>query len=109
MFLYLQAFVRDSGASFTDSTFTQYWDQTMARTEARRFNVSYFAPTAARSIFVIHFTDVAPEEMWEGASTVMGNSVRAWNRVYWRDKRQKQVNKVVTAMSSIDQGMVSWG
>lgn len=81
----------------------------MVRTEASRFQATRFAPTAARSIFVMHFTDVAPEEMWEGAATVMGNSVRAWNTIYWRDKRQRLVNKVVSAMSTVDEQMVSWG
>lgn len=79
----------------------------MANTEARRYNARYFPPTAARSIFVMHFTDVAPEEMWEGAATVMGNSVRTWNNVYWRNKRQRLVDRVVGAMANRD--MVMWG
>lgn len=81
----------------------------MTRTESHRFNVRYFSPTAARSIFVMHFTDVAPEDMWEGAATVMGNSVRAWNRIYWRDKRQKTVDKAVNGMARMNELMVSWG
>lgn len=81
----------------------------MIATEASRFDAQYFPPIAARSIFVMYFTDVAPEDMWEGAATVMGNSVRAWNRVYWRDKRQKLVTKVVTAMSKMNKDNVCWG
>jgi hypothetical protein len=57
----------------------------------------------------MHFTDVAPEDMWEGAATVMGNSVRAWNRIYWRDKRQKTVDKAVNGMARMNELMVSWG
>ena len=81
----------------------------MAREEAGSFGVIPFPPTAARSIFVMHFTDVAPEEMWEAAATVMGNSTRAWNSIYWRNKRQRLVSKVVTAMGKLNEDNVSWG
>lgn len=81
----------------------------MNSTDSERFNVTYFPPIAARSIFVMYFTDIAPEDMWEGAATVMGNSVRAWNRVYWRDKRQRKVEKVVATMSKWNKDNVSWG
>lgn len=82
----------------------------MVDTEAHtRFNVPYFPPVSARSVFIMSFTDVAPEEMWEGAATIMGNSVLTWRNVYWRDKRQKLVDKVVTGMADLTGKMATWG
>lgn len=68
----------------------------MKRT-ASDYGVQVFPPSLARTSFVSEYTNslgVHPT-MWDGAATVMGNTVRTWERNYSPHKRSKECQRSV--------------
>ena len=92
---------RDMNA-FSDSTFCHYWSSCFGpKSLATEMGVSYFAPSAARKMFVEDYTcanGVSPS-MWDGAAVVMGNSVAQWGAVYNPSKRKRQAQASVDSYS----------
>lgn len=87
-----------SGASnpFSPATFHHYWTRLLDR-RAKEFGVTCFPPSLARTSFVSEYTNslgVHPN-MWDGAATVMGNTVRTWHRNYSPHKRSRECQRSV--------------
>ena len=82
-------FVNDQGKPFTDVTFVHYWGKCMLT--ARAFDIQYYPPSRARTIFVEEWTAVHQEEpdMWDGAAAVMGNSVEQWRQTYNPSRKRR--------------------
>ena len=94
-------FVLDSGKAFDDSTFVQYWSKAMRQT-AGKFNLPYFPPSKARTMFVEAYTEQnggMEPSFWDGASAIMGNTPQQWNASYRPSKRQRDADKVVGSYS----------
>lgn len=110
-------FLSGSGSSFTESTFNHFWKVLLSTTSTFQF-----PPTLARTLFVEAYcggfrvegpkkcsvliaphpccfagaTGVGmPQELWSGASTVMGNSPRTWERNYAPLLRQSRAQEAV--------------
>eukprot|EP00955_Chlamydomonas_euryale_P070239 360693-Chlamydomonas_euryale.AAC.1 len=80
------------------SVFTQTWARIMKGCPiAARLGLQYFAPSAARTIFVEGYTSthgVGPE-LWEGAALIMGNSVQQWFQSYNPSKKRRLAQQTV--------------
>ena len=60
-------------------------------------SIPYFPPSLARTSFVDAYTDefgVEPS-FWDGAATVMGNTVKMWNEQYNPKKRGREAEMAV--------------
>lgn len=55
-----------------------------------------------RSLFVEAFTEANPQDhnLWEGAATMMGNSLAAWRRVYNPSRKRRLAQLAVNAHAS---------
>jgi len=82
-----------SGKPFSTVNFTHYWKSLM-KTAA---GIPYFPPSLARTSFVDKYTDEFGEEpaLWEGAATIMGNTVKMWNEQYNPLKRGREAQAAV--------------
>ena len=81
------------GKQFSACNFTQYWGILMKSAK----DIPYFPPSLARTSFVDSYTSVFGEEpeAWEGAATVMGNTVKMWNEMYNPLKRGREAQAAV--------------
>lgn len=86
-------FVSNQGKTFSDSTFVHYWDSLMSN--AKQFGFERFPPTYARTIFIEDFTLTGEASLMEGASMVMGNSVRQWEATYNPSRKRRLVENSV--------------
>ena len=91
-------FATRSGRPFSTANFTQYWKAIMKTA----VGVPYFAPSLARTCFVDKYTDEFGEEpaLWEGAATIMGNTVKMWNEQYNPLKRGREAQAAVDRHSA---------
>lgn len=82
-----------AGQAFSAQTYTHYW-KTIMKSATK---VPYFPPSLARTSFVDKYTSLNGEEpaMWEGAATVMGNTVKTWMLQYNPLKRQREAQAAV--------------
>lgn len=87
-------FVSNIGNSFSDSTFVHYWDTLMAN--SRDFGFQRFPPTYGRTIFVEAYTEAGDPALMEGASIVMGNSLKQWRAHYNPSRRRRMVESSVS-------------
>ena len=80
------------GNSFSPQTYTHYWATIM-----KSASVPYFPPSLARTSFVDEYTSTFGEEpaMWEGAATIMGNTVKTWMEAYNPRKRARDAQAAV--------------
>jgi hypothetical protein len=69
----------------------------------------YLALNAYRSVFVTDRMEnpERPGPSNEGASIIMGNSVRQWHASYWPTKRQTQVGEATGAMQVYREALLS--
>lgn len=86
-------FATKSGKQFSAANFTQYWGILMKSAK----DIPYFPPSLARTSFVDSYTSLFGEEpdAWEGAATVMGNTVKMWNEMYNPLKRGREAQDAV--------------
>jgi hypothetical protein len=86
-------FVTRRGGAFTAVTFTHQW-KTLMRSSSE---IEYFCPSLARTAFVSEYTNTSglPADMWDGAATVMGNTVKMWNKEYNPQKRLREAQAAV--------------
>lgn len=78
---------------FDDVRFCQWWRTTMDSTT----DIMYFRPSLARTTFVEDYTGehgVEPN-VWDGAATIMGNTVRQWHVSYNRVKQAREAQQAV--------------
>jgi hypothetical protein len=90
-------FVTGSGNAFSDATFVQYWTSAMKNT-AFTFGLDYFPPSKARTVFVEAYTEQnggMEPEFWDGASAIMGNSPKQWEKTYNPSRRQRNATSAV--------------
>jgi hypothetical protein len=90
-------FVRASGTPFSKSSLSQYWSNKVMDT-ARQFQISPVPMQYFRTLFVENFTCTEggmPEELWEGAAIIMGNSTATWRSNYWPSMRKRKAELVV--------------
>jgi len=80
------------GNSFSAQTYTHYWATIM-----KSASIPYFPPSLARTSFVDEYTQTYGEEpaMWEGAATIMGNTVKTWMEAYNPRKRGRDAQAAV--------------
>lgn len=88
----IKLFVSQQGNPFSDATFIHYWRSTMA--SAAAFGLTYITPTIARTVFVEDYSSHCPPQFWEGAATVMGNTVRQWKASYMPSRKRKLVQNM---------------
>jgi hypothetical protein len=91
-------FVSRPGAAFTSATFTQQWKTLLQSARS----IAYFCPSLARTAFVTEYTSTSglDAEMWDGAATVMGNTVKMWNKEYNPRKRIREAQAAVDSHES---------
>lgn len=90
-------FVRPTGRPFDKSSLSTYWTAAIMGT-AGRFQLGKMPPSHFRTLFVENFTCTeggVPEELWEGAAIVMGNSTATWRTNYWPSMRKRKAQLVV--------------
>ena len=82
-----------AGQAFSAPTYTHYW-KTIMKSATK---VPYFPPSLARTSFVDQYTTLNGEEpaLWEGAATVMGNTVKTWMLQYNPLKRARDAQAAV--------------
>lgn len=101
----VKLFVSPNGLGFEKSNICLYWkDKVMAT--ALQFGVKPCPPTHFRTLFVENFTcseGGAPEELWEGAAIIMGNSVPTWNSNYYPSRRRRMARNTVKAYNNFVQ------
>ena len=87
-----------SGKPFSTANFTQYWKAIMKTA----VGVPYFAPSLARTSFVNTYTNEFGVEpaLWDGAATIMGNTVKMWNEQYNPLKRGREAQAAVDRHSA---------
>lgn len=86
-------FVSRPGGPFSAVTFCHFW-KTLLRTAP---DIDYFCPSLARTSFVDEYTNTSglPVDMWDGAATVMGNTVKMWQKAYNPLKRGRDAQAAV--------------
>ena len=94
-----------SGKPFSTVNFTHYWKSLMKTATG----IPYFPPSLARTSFVDKYTDEFGEEpaLWEGAATIMGNTVKMWNEQYNPLKRGRDAQAAVDRHSGFAQIVMS--
>ena len=97
-------FATRSGKSFSTANFTQYWQKIMKTATG----IPYFPPSLARTSFVDKYTDEFGEEpaLWEGAATIMGNTVKMWNEQYNPLKRGRDAQAAVDRHDKFARGVL---
>lgn len=101
----IKLFVSPTGLRFDKSNICSYWKQQVMETSLQ-FGVQPCPPTHFRTLFVENFTcseGGAPEELWEGAAIIMGNSVPTWNSSYYPSRRRRMARNTVKAYNSFIQ------
>lgn len=81
----------------SSSGFSNYW-KGYVMADAAESGVEPCCATAFRTLFVENFTCTEggmPEELWEGAAIIMGNSVATWCTTYWPSMRRKKAELVI--------------
>jgi hypothetical protein len=92
-------FLTGSGKGFSDANFSQYWTKLMTTAT----DIEPLPAVKFRTIFVENYTlkhGGAPEDLWEGAAAIMGNTPRTWTRVYNPSRRKRLASEVVAEYSS---------
>lgn len=87
-------FLSGGGNHFSDATFCQWWASLLKRTAP---DIEHFPPSLARTSFVEDYTSKwgVPPEMWDGAATIMGNSVSTWLKSYNPSHRRRKAAEAV--------------
>ena len=98
-------FTTKKGREFTDSTFVQFWSSHMKSTT----ELPYFCPSLARTSYVEQVSNDTglPPEMWDGAATVMGNSVRQWAQSYNPSRRRRLAQQAVNGQAAFTAATVA--
>ena len=104
-------FVGKNGSDIThnDSLFTQLWNGMMVRCPvAASLGLRRFPPNAGRTIFVEAYTGAHGQEpgFWDGAATVMGNSVRQWAASYRPNRLIMGAEQAVFAHASFVESLM---
>lgn len=96
-------FVSRHGNPFSASTFCQFWSAIMGEQQ----EITYFPPGLARTSFVDCYTSEYGEEpeVWDGAATVMGNTVKTWKQHYNPRDRLRAAQHAVNTHSSFADGV----
>jgi len=104
-------FVTTTGIAFSaPPLFTQAWKRIMINCPiAARLGLKYFAPSAARTVFVEGYTSthgVGPDT-WDGAALIMGNSVSQWFASYNPSRKRRLAQVAISHHSSYIANMVN--
>lgn len=98
-----------SKMSFSDSTFTQYWEKLLRQPTSTGFLLPYFPPKDCRQIFVDDYMLMygREPEMLDGAAAVMGNSVRQWRDSYNPSRRRVAARRAVARHATFTAAVVA--
>ena len=98
-----------SKMAFSDSTFTQYWQVLLKRPGDGGTRLPYFPPSKCRQIFVDDYILMCGKEplMLDGASAVMGNTVRQWRDSYNPSRRRVAARRAVAHHATFTAAVVA--
>lgn len=88
-------FITSARRAFSNVTFVHYWKTAMRTAEP--YNLPYFCPSQARTMFVEDYTSAngVEPEMWDGAAAVMGTTVEQWKASYNPSRKRRAVEQAV--------------
>jgi hypothetical protein len=76
--------------------FTQYW------ATALKCAGFYFCPQEGRTTYIADAMRTLPPQVWPGAASIMGNSVKQWEKSYNPTLKQQRIDATLAALHNDD-------